>query len=61
MSATRPEGTYLTWLDCRALELENLRYAARLLNDEREDPRIEKKIVVEGNGLGHSLNIGDPN
>ncbi|MCA9911251.1 MAG: hypothetical protein KC519_21510, partial [Anaerolineae bacterium] len=23
MSATRPEGTYLTWLDCRALELEN--------------------------------------
>lgn len=47
--------------EVRALELENLRYAARLLNDEREDPRIEKKIVVEGNGLGHSLNIGDPN
>lgn len=23
ISATRPEGTYLTWLDCRALGLEN--------------------------------------
>lgn len=47
--------------EVRAIELENLRYAARLLNNEHEDPRIEKKIVVEGNGSGHSLNIVDPN
>ena len=32
----------------RAAELENLRMAARLLAGEREDPTIEKKIVVEG-------------
>lgn len=30
-------------------ELENVRLAARLMNDEREDPDIEKKIVVENN------------
>lgn len=33
----------------RAAELENLRLAARLLEGEREDPSIEKKIVIEGN------------
>jgi len=33
--------------EVRKLELENIRYAARLLEDEREDPDIEKKIVVE--------------
>lgn len=32
----------------RAAELENLRLAARLLANEREDPTIEKKIVIEG-------------
>ncbi len=31
----------------RAMELENLRKAARLLSKELEDPDIEKKIVVE--------------
>ncbi|HKE83371.1 MAG TPA: hypothetical protein VKB50_06440 [Vicinamibacterales bacterium] len=34
--------------DVRAAELENLRAAARLMAGEREDPTIEKKIVVEG-------------
>ena len=34
--------------EVRKAELENLRLAARLLNDEREDPDIEKKIVVQG-------------
>ena len=34
--------------DVRKAGLENLRLAARLLNDEREDPDIEKKIVIEG-------------
>lgn len=41
--------------EVRALELENIRYAARLLSDEREDPRIEKKIVVEGNGVNVNM------
>ncbi|MBX3085688.1 MAG: hypothetical protein KF716_28885 [Anaerolineae bacterium] len=34
--------------EVRKLEMENIRYAARLLSDEYEDPEIEKKIVVEG-------------
>ena len=33
----------------RAAELENLRMAARLLAGEREDPNIDKKVVVDGN------------
>ena len=34
----------------RAAEFENLRAAARLLAGEREDPNIEKKVIVEGGG-----------
>jgi hypothetical protein len=36
--------------DVRAVELENLRAAARLLAGEREDPTIEKKVIVENPG-----------
>jgi hypothetical protein len=36
--------------DLRGVELENIRFAARLLAGEREDPTIEKKIVVENEG-----------
>jgi hypothetical protein len=34
--------------ETRKLELENLRYAARLLDNEYEDPDIERKIMVNG-------------
>ena len=34
--------------EVRHAELENIRLAARALEGEREDPDIEKKIVVEG-------------
>jgi hypothetical protein len=34
--------------EARKQELENIRRAARILAGEREDPDIEKKIVVEG-------------
>lgn len=34
--------------ELRRDELENVRLAARLLADEREDPDIERKIVIEG-------------
>lgn len=34
--------------EVRHAELENLRLAARLLEGEREDPDIDRKIVVEG-------------
>ena len=32
----------------RKAGLENIRLAARLLNAERGDPDIEKKILIEG-------------
>ncbi|HEX6637224.1 MAG TPA: hypothetical protein VF033_06170 [Steroidobacteraceae bacterium] len=35
--------------DVRKSRLENFRLAARLLHNEREDPDVEKKIVVMGN------------
>ncbi|MQA24507.1 MAG: hypothetical protein GEU94_03360 [Micromonosporaceae bacterium] len=34
--------------EVRGLEMENVRMAARLLSGEREDPTIEKKVVIEG-------------
>ncbi|MBF6542598.1 carboxypeptidase-like regulatory domain-containing protein [Nocardia brasiliensis] len=34
--------------EVRLSELENLRMAARLLADEHDDPRVDKKIVIEG-------------
>lgn len=34
--------------EVRKLELENLRLAARLVNDEREDPDVDKKVLIEG-------------
>jgi hypothetical protein len=34
--------------EVRAVEFENLRFAARLREGEREDPTVEKKILVEG-------------
>src|SRR6185503_10378005 len=36
--------------EVRRLELENLRYAARILEGEREDPDVERKVVISGNG-----------
>jgi hypothetical protein len=37
-----------TQAETRRMELENTRYAARLLAGQHEDPEIERKIVVEG-------------
>ena len=34
--------------EVRKLEMENLRYAARVLSDEREDPEIEQRVLVQG-------------
>ncbi len=36
--------------EVRRMELENVRYAARILEGEREDPDIERKVVIEGIG-----------
>jgi hypothetical protein len=44
--------------EVRAAELENVRAAARLLAGEREDPNIEKKVVVSG-ASGVTISTGD--
>lgn len=41
----------------RKAGLENIRLAARLLNAEREDPDIEKKILIEGVGVGPAIDV----
>jgi hypothetical protein len=43
--------------EVRKMEFENVRYAARLLDAEHEDPDIEKKIVVNGNGLSPNIDV----
>jgi hypothetical protein len=37
--------------ETRQAELENLRFAARVFTDEFDDPAIDKRIVVEGDGV----------
>lgn len=54
----REWDVYKTQAEVRKLELENIRYAARLLSDEMEDPEIEKKILVTGNGQ-HTIVVDD--
>ena len=44
----REWDVYKVQAEVRRMELENIRYAARLLKDEREDPDVERKIVIEG-------------
>jgi hypothetical protein len=44
----REWDVYKVQEEVRMQALENLRYAKRILMDELEDPRIEKKIVIEG-------------
>ncbi len=44
----RELDVYKVQEEVRKAGLENLRLAARLLNHEREDPDIDKKIVVQG-------------
>jgi len=44
----RQWDVYKVQEEVRMQALENIRYAKRILMDELEDPRIEKKVVVEG-------------
>lgn len=45
--------------EVRHAELENIRLATRVLEGEREDPEIEKKIVVQGIDAGVTINNGN--
>jgi hypothetical protein len=55
----RELDVYKVQSEVRKAELENLRLAARLLNAEREDPDIEKKIVVEGS-VDTNVDVDNP-
>jgi hypothetical protein len=46
----REWDVYKVQAEVRRIELENIRYAARLLKEKMGDPDIDKKIIVEGNG-----------
>ncbi len=54
----RELDVYKVQAEVRKMELENLRYASRLLANEREDPEIEKKIVLNGN-IGTDIDINE--
>jgi hypothetical protein len=55
----RELDVYKVQEEVRKAGLENLRLAARLINSEREDPDIEKKIVVEGS-IGSTIDVDNP-
>jgi hypothetical protein len=44
--------------EAREKELENVRRAARILSDERGDPHVDKKILIEG-GANFVVPAGD--
>jgi len=46
--------------EVREKELENIRRAARILAGEREDPEIDKKVVIEGGIAGPGVLVDDP-
>ena len=56
----REWDVYKVQAEVRRMELENVRYAARLLNAEMEDPDIEKKIVVTGTSAQPSIDVDNP-
>ena len=45
--------------EVRHAELENLRLVDRILHGEREDPDIDKKVIIEG-AVGPTVPIDDP-
>lgn len=55
----REWDVYKVQAEVRKMEIENLRFAARLLNNEREDPDVEKKIIVKG-GAGPVIDVDNP-
>jgi hypothetical protein len=44
----RELDVYRVQEEVRMAALENLRFASRLLNAEREDPNIDKRVLIEG-------------
>ncbi|HEY9261164.1 hypothetical protein [Chitinophaga sp.] len=57
--AHRFEDVKKVQAEVRSMELDNIRRAARLVTQEYDDPKIDKKIVVEGTGLNPNIDIDD--
>jgi hypothetical protein len=55
----REWDVYKVQAEVRKMELENIRYAVRLLDAQMEDPDIEKKIVL-ANGVEPVIDVDDP-
>lgn len=55
----REWDVYKVQAEVRKMELENIRYAARLLDMQMEDPDIEKKIVL-ANGVEPVIDVDNP-
>lgn len=53
----REWDVYKVQAEVRKMELENVRYAARLLKDEIGDPDVDKKIVVLGDGVDPNIDV----
>jgi hypothetical protein len=51
----------LAQANVRQAEMEALRLADRLLHDERTDPSIEKKVIIQGGPAGPVVPVDDPN
>ncbi|SCZ01318.1 hypothetical protein [Microvirga guangxiensis] len=51
----------LTQENVRSAALRNLLLAHRILNDELDDPDIDKKVVITGIAAGPTVPIDDPN
>lgn len=54
----REWDVYKVQAEVQLAALENLRISRRILEDNLEDPKIDKRILVEG-GVSTSLDIGD--
>ncbi|MBO9728698.1 MAG: hypothetical protein J7623_08680 [Chitinophaga sp.] len=57
--AHRFEDVKKVQAEVRSMELDNIRRAARLVTKKYDDPKTDKKIVVEGSGLNSNIDIND--
>ncbi|CAI1172658.1 MalY/PatB family protein [Serratia entomophila] len=56
---TRAEGTYLAWLDCRALDLEDDALQQALIHESKIAPSMGNSFGLQGNGFIR-INLGCP-
>ncbi len=60
ISAGQPGDVKKIQAETRQVEIKNLWMVDRLLNGERDDPEIEKKVIIQGVTAGPSIPVDDP-